>query len=45
MGGAAGYQGHGAEFFLCMLPFHQTIHGLSAKFTRRGTIQMSLVVK
>ena len=25
---------NGAEFFLCMLPFHQTIHVLSARLAR-----------
>ena len=41
VGGHRWHGANGAPFFLCMLLFHQTIHALSARLPRQGTIQMS----
>ena len=40
-----GHGANGTEVVLCMLPFHQTIHVLSARLARRGATQMSFVAK
>ena len=40
-----GHSANGAEILLCMLPFHQTIHVLSARLARRGADHMFFVPK